>query len=63
MVFVTVALLLAVLALVYVFLTWNFGYWQKRKVPGPSPQLLTGNYPNMFTTKRHAIYDLNEIYR
>lgn len=63
MVFVTIALLLSVVALFYLFLTWNLNFWQKRKVPGPKPELFTGNYPNMYKTERHAIYDLNEVYR
>lgn len=60
MVLLTIALLLSVVALSYAFLTWNNGYWQKRRVPGPKPQLLAGNYPN--SGKQHAIYDLNEVY-
>ncbi|TDG43571.1 hypothetical protein AWZ03_009999 [Drosophila navojoa] len=60
---VTLALLLLLVGLFYVFMTWNFGYWRKRKVPGPAPRLLTGNYPHMYNMKRHAIYDLNDIYR
>lgn len=63
MVLVTIGLLLSVVALGYVFLTWNFGYWQKRKVPGPKPQIFTGNYPNLYKSQRHTIYDLNDIYR
>ncbi|XP_030246668.1 probable cytochrome P450 28a5 [Drosophila navojoa] len=60
---VTLTLLLIALGLFYAFMTWNYGYWRKRKVPGPAPSILTGNYPHMFNMKRHTIYDLNDIYR
>lgn len=60
---VTLALLALVAFLGYEFLIWNFGYWRKRKVPGPRPAILTGNYPNLFTAQQHAIYDLNKVYR
>ncbi|KAH8358473.1 hypothetical protein KR093_000447 [Drosophila rubida] len=53
---------LLVVALVYQYLTWNFGYWRKRKVPGPSPKPLTGNYPNMYTMKRNPFYDIKDVY-
>ncbi|KAH8403265.1 hypothetical protein KR222_009330 [Zaprionus bogoriensis] len=63
MVAITLALVLLLAALVYVFLRWNFNYWSKRGVPGPKPSILVGNYPNMYTMKRHTIYDLDDIYR
>ncbi|XP_002056774.2 probable cytochrome P450 28a5 [Drosophila virilis] len=59
---VTIVLIVLLASLGYVFLVWNYGYWRRRKVPGPRPALLTGNYPNMFTMKQHLIKDLNEIY-
>lgn len=63
MMLTTITLLVLLVVLCYKFLTWNFGYWRNRNVPGPRPKLLTGNYPNMYKMKRHAIYDLNDIYR
>ncbi|ALC45485.1 Cyp28a5 [Drosophila busckii] len=62
MVLVTITLLCLLLALFYVFLSWNYDYWRKRRVPGPAPSLFTGNYPNIYTLKKHSIYDLNDIY-
>ncbi|XP_023174912.2 probable cytochrome P450 28a5 [Drosophila hydei] len=59
---ITLALLLLLVGLFYVFMTWNFGFWRKRKVPGPTPRFLTGNYPHLYNMKRHVVYDLNEIY-
>lgn len=59
----TLALLALIALLGYGFLTWNYGYWRKRKVPGPKPAILTGNYPNLFTMKQHSTCDLNEIYK
>nr|AAB95198.1 cytochrome P450 monooxygenase CYP28A1 [Drosophila mettleri] len=59
---ITLILVLLLLGLFYVFMTWNFGYWRKRKVPGPKPHCFTGNYPHMYNMKRHSVYDLNDIY-
>ncbi|XP_062125332.1 LOW QUALITY PROTEIN: probable cytochrome P450 28a5 [Drosophila sulfurigaster albostrigata] len=63
MTLMTFALLALLVALGYQYLTWTFGYWRKRKVPGPSPKPLTGNFPNMYTLKRHSFYDMQDIYR
>ncbi|KAH8409223.1 hypothetical protein KR009_010876 [Drosophila setifemur] len=63
MILITLGLGLAVAALLYFAMTWNFDYWRRRRVPGPKPRIFTGNYPNMFSMKRHAIYDLNDIYK
>lgn len=63
MVAITLTLGLLLVGLVYIFLRWNFDYWRKRGVPGPKPTIFTGNYPNMYTMKRHPIYDLNDIYK
>ncbi|XP_034473855.1 probable cytochrome P450 28a5 [Drosophila innubila] len=60
---ITLALILLIVGLFYVFMTWNFGYWRKRGVPGPKPKIFTGNYPSMYTQKQHTIYDLDAIYR
>ncbi|XP_064554075.1 probable cytochrome P450 28a5 [Drosophila montana] len=60
---ITLTLLLILAVLFYIFMTWNFGYWRKRKVPGPAPRIFIGNYPHTYNMKRHAIYDLDEIYR
>ncbi|XP_016999628.2 probable cytochrome P450 28a5 [Drosophila takahashii] len=63
MIVVTLALGLLLGGLLYAAMTWNFNYWRKRRVPGPKPQLFTGNYPNLYTMKRNMIYDLNDIYK
>ncbi|ALC48654.1 Cyp28a5, partial [Drosophila busckii] len=60
---ITLVLGLLLLGVFYVFMTWNFDYWRKRGVPGPKPNLFTGNYPHMYTMKRHASYDLEDIYK
>ncbi|KAH8265555.1 hypothetical protein KR038_010484 [Drosophila bunnanda] len=62
MILITLTLGLLAGGLVYALMTWNFNHWRKRRVPGPKPKIFTGNYPNMFTMKRHLIYDLNDIY-
>ncbi|XP_030377489.1 probable cytochrome P450 28a5 [Scaptodrosophila lebanonensis] len=63
MLFLTIGLVLLLAALVYIYMTWGFNHWQKRGVPGPKPKAFTGNYPNLYTMKRHAIYDIQDIYR
>ncbi|XP_016961702.1 probable cytochrome P450 28a5 [Drosophila biarmipes] len=63
MLLLTLILVFLAAALLYAVLVWNHDYWRKRGVPGPKPQLLCGNYPNMFAMRRHAIYDLTDIYR
>ncbi|KAH8377623.1 hypothetical protein KR093_006320 [Drosophila rubida] len=59
---ITVALVLVLAGLIYVFMTWNFDYWKKRNVPGPKPTIFMGNYPNMYTMKKHTVYDIDKIY-
>lgn len=48
--------------LFYVFLTWNFNYWKKRGIKSPKPQPFVGNFPSVFTQKRHIAIDIKEIY-
>ncbi|XP_017068045.2 LOW QUALITY PROTEIN: probable cytochrome P450 28a5 [Drosophila eugracilis] len=63
MILITLTLLLFVVGLLYAVFIWNYDHWKKRGVPGPKPKIFCGNYPSMFTMKRHAVYDLDEIYR
>uniref|UniRef100_A0A182LVJ4 Cytochrome P450 n=1 Tax=Anopheles culicifacies TaxID=139723 RepID=A0A182LVJ4_9DIPT len=49
-------------ALVYLFLTWEFGHWEKYDIKGPKPRLLLGNIPNLLTRKRHIVYNYDAIY-
>ncbi|KAH8269317.1 hypothetical protein KR018_003246, partial [Drosophila ironensis] len=62
MVLITLTLCIAAVGLLYLVMTWNFDYWRKRRVPGPKPKIVTGNYPNMLSMKRNVIYDINDIY-
>ncbi|KAH8401603.1 hypothetical protein KR009_006773 [Drosophila setifemur] len=62
MILITLTLGLAAIGLLYLVMTWNYGHWTKRRIPGPKPKLFTGNYPHMFTMKRHMIYDINDVY-
>ncbi|XP_073831658.1 probable cytochrome P450 28d1 [Musca autumnalis] len=50
------------LVLLYIFLAWNFNYWKKRGVNGPKPRPFLGNFPSVFTQKRHIACDIQEIY-
>uniref|UniRef100_A0A182JVP2 Cytochrome P450 n=1 Tax=Anopheles christyi TaxID=43041 RepID=A0A182JVP2_9DIPT len=49
-------------ALVYIFLTWEFGFWEKYGVKGPKPKILLGNIPYLLTKKRHMVYNYDQIY-
>lgn len=55
-------LLVALLALIYVFLTWNFNYWKKRGIPTAKSWPFVGSFPSVFTQKRNMIYDVDDIY-
>uniref|UniRef100_A0A1B0A3I5 Cytochrome P450 n=1 Tax=Glossina pallidipes TaxID=7398 RepID=A0A1B0A3I5_GLOPL len=59
---ITCWLLLGVIALIYIFLTWNYNFWKKRGVNGPKPALIFGNLPSAITRKRNIMYDIWEIY-
>uniref|UniRef100_A0A1B0B047 Cytochrome P450 n=1 Tax=Glossina palpalis gambiensis TaxID=67801 RepID=A0A1B0B047_9MUSC len=59
---ITCWLLLSVIALIYIFLTWNYNFWKNRGVTGPKPTLIFGNLPSAITRKRNIMYDIWEIY-
>ncbi|XP_075154539.1 putative cytochrome P450 28a5 [Haematobia irritans] len=46
----------------YTFLVWKFNYWTSRRVRGPKPRPLVGNFPSVFTHKRHISSDIQDIY-
>ncbi|XP_037820699.1 probable cytochrome P450 28d1 isoform X2 [Lucilia sericata] len=56
-------LFVSVILSLYVYLTWHFDHWIKRKIPGPKPLPLFGTFPGMVNAKRNFIYDLDEVYR
>uniref|UniRef100_A0A2M4DQN5 Putative cytochrome n=1 Tax=Anopheles darlingi TaxID=43151 RepID=A0A2M4DQN5_ANODA len=62
MLFALLAIVAGVLAVVYLFLTWEFGYWEKYGVRGPKPKLLFGNLPFLLSKKRHMLYNYDQIY-
>ncbi|KAI8126815.1 putative cytochrome P450 28d1 [Lucilia cuprina] len=37
-------------------------YWKKRGIKGPTPKPFVGNFPSVFTQKRHLAEDIKEIY-
>ncbi|XP_017063045.2 probable cytochrome P450 28d2 [Drosophila eugracilis] len=51
------------LALVYVFLTWNFDYWRKRGILTAPSWPFVGSFPSIFTKKRNVAYDIDDIYK
>ncbi|KAH8313387.1 hypothetical protein KR067_005149 [Drosophila pandora] len=54
--------LVVLVALVYVFLTWNFNYWKKRGIPSAKAWPFVGSFPSVFTQKRNRVYDIDDIY-
>ncbi|KAH8410058.1 hypothetical protein KR009_004750 [Drosophila setifemur] len=49
--------------LVYIFLTWNFGYWRKRGIQTAKSWPFFGSFPSNFTQKRNMVYDIDDIYQ
>lgn len=60
---VVISLFVALLSLVYYYLTHNYGYWKKRGVTGPTPKILVGTFPSTYNKKVHQIDELDEIYK
>ncbi|XP_055852162.1 probable cytochrome P450 28d1 [Episyrphus balteatus] len=58
----TFTLIGILIGLVYTFLIWNFNCWKKKGVPGPKPQPLFGNFPNMVTQKENIVKDIQKVY-
>ncbi|XP_054087790.1 probable cytochrome P450 309a1, partial [Zeugodacus cucurbitae] len=59
---VTLALLAAVIALVYKYLTWHHGVFKQLGLAGPKPNIFLGNFPSAITGKQPLVYDVDEIY-
>uniref|UniRef100_A0A1L8E4F6 Putative cytochrome n=1 Tax=Nyssomyia neivai TaxID=330878 RepID=A0A1L8E4F6_9DIPT len=49
--------------LFYVYMTWNFDHWKKRKIPGPAPRFLLGNLPSALTQKNFLAYEIDDLYK
>ncbi|XP_055842783.1 probable cytochrome P450 28d2 [Episyrphus balteatus] len=48
--------------LIYIYLRWNFNYWQKRGIRGPKPAILVGNFIKSARGEVNYMDELNEIY-
>ena len=48
---------------VYLYLTWNYNYWQSRGVVGPKPRAVVGTFPKSAVYLRNFVYELDEINR
>lgn len=60
---IVILLLLTILTLFYVWLKWNYSYWERNKVPGPKPTLLIGNMASTFTFAEHFADVLADMYK
>ena len=56
-------LIVAVAALLYVYLVWNFNYWSKRGVPAPKARVLLGDLPNGILRNENMAYDFDRLYK
>lgn len=61
--FYTLALIGAVVSLIYLYFVWNFDYWKKRGVPGPKPIPIIGAFPGQFMQSRNVAYEADELYK
>ncbi|KAH8352381.1 hypothetical protein KR084_003809 [Drosophila pseudotakahashii] len=59
----TLLLIAGFLALIYVFLTWNFDYWSKLGIQTATTFPFVGSFPSIFTKKRNIAYDIDDIYQ
>uniref|UniRef100_A0A1Q3FLC8 Putative cytochrome p450 n=1 Tax=Culex tarsalis TaxID=7177 RepID=A0A1Q3FLC8_CULTA len=59
----TTSLVVSAIAVLYVYLTWNFNYWKKRNVPGPSPRPLFGNFPSFILRNQPIGIEMDKLYR
>lgn len=48
-----VVLLLGVITLFYIWLKWNYSYWERKGVPGPKPSFIVGNTATTLTLSEH----------
>lgn len=61
--FITITLIISAIAAIYLYVTWNIGYWKKRNVPGPSPIPGLGNFPSFLLQKRPVVEEMDDVYR
>ncbi|XP_012159794.2 probable cytochrome P450 309a2 [Ceratitis capitata] len=62
--FFQIILLLHVILLpTYIYLTWNFNYWQKRGLRSALPLTILGSFPSILTRSRNLLYEIDVIYR
>lgn len=55
--------LLGVITALIAWVKWNYGYWERRKVPGPEPTLFGGNFGPTLILKEHAAILFERWYR
>lgn len=61
---VELAAVFAVLALViYLFLTWNFNYWNKYGIPYEKPKFFFGNFKEALTGEKHFGLIYSDLYK
>ncbi|EDS36419.1 cytochrome P450 26B1 [Culex quinquefasciatus] len=58
----TITLVVTAVAALYVYLTWNYGYWKKRNVPGPDPLPFLGSFPSLILRHRTIMEEMDKIY-
>lgn len=54
--------ILALLLVLYVYMTWNFDYWSKKGVPSAKATIVLGNLPQTLLRRKHVTADFDKIY-
>lgn len=60
--FLTITLVVSAATALYLYLTWNYGFWKKRNVPGPDPLPFFGSFPSLILRHRTVMEEMDKIY-
>ena len=59
----SLCLLGVIVGLLYLFVVWKNDHWKKAGVPYVKPKFFLGNLTHALNQKKHAIYDIAEVYK
>lgn len=60
---IAILFVLTILTLLYVYIKWNYTYWNRKRVPGPEPTFLVGNIGPTLNYKKHFAEVLGDMYK
>lgn len=55
--------ILTICTLFYVYSKWNYGYWERNKVPGPKPTFIVGNVGSTLNFTKNIGQLMTEWYK